>query len=76
MKTREAVVRYCQGFPNVFEDYPFEDKNWTCMRIRGNRRIFAWIYEREGNIWVNVSVIPSGGNSGEAPISPWFQLTT
>ena len=31
-------------FPGVYEDYPFDDGDWTCMRIRKNRRIFAWIY--------------------------------
>ena len=58
MKTREEIIRYCQSFSNVFEDYPFEDKNWTCMRIRKNHRIFAWISEREGYIWVNVKCDP------------------
>ena len=28
------------------------------MRIRKNRRIFAWVYEREGYIWVNVKCDP------------------
>ncbi len=54
MKTREEVIQYCLTFPGVFEDYPFKDANWTCMRIRRTRRIFAWIFERQGNIWVNV----------------------
>ena len=38
MKTREEIIRYCQSFSNVFEDYPFEDKNWTCM---SNGEIFG-----------------------------------
>ena len=24
MKTREEIIRYCQSFSNVFEDYPFQ----------------------------------------------------
>lgn len=58
MTTREQAVAYCLTFPYVYEDYPFRDPNWTCMRIRATRRIFAWIYEREGQIWVNVKCDP------------------
>ena len=54
MHTREAVIEFCKTFPEVYEDYPFSDSNWTCMRIHKNRRIFAWIFERQGHIWVNV----------------------
>lgn len=58
MRSRKDVIEYCSKFPDVFEDYPFRDPNWTCMRIRGTNRIFAWIFEREGNIWVNVKCDP------------------
>lgn len=58
MKTRREAVRYCLTFPEVFEDYPFHDDNWTCMRIKSSKRIFAWIYEREDHIWVNVKCEP------------------
>lgn len=54
MKDRREVIRYCMTFPEVFEDYPFRDANWTCMRIRTNKRIFALIYERKEQIWINV----------------------
>ena len=36
MKTRKEAIRYCLTFPDVFEDYPFHDPAWTCMRIRAN----------------------------------------
>lgn len=39
-------------------DYPFHDQNWTVIRIKGSRKIFAWIFEREGNIWVNLKSDP------------------
>lgn len=58
MTTREEAVCFCMAFPDVFEDYPFHDENWTCMRIRSTRKIFAWIYGRDGNIWVNVKCDP------------------
>ncbi len=58
MTTREQVIHYCLTFADVFEDYPFHDHNWTCMRIRKTNRIFAWIYERQGHMWVNVKCNP------------------
>lgn len=58
MTARQEVIQYCLTFPGVFEDYPFHDSNWTCMRICASRRIFAWIFERQGRIWVNVKCDP------------------
>ncbi|MEZ3505290.1 MAG: MmcQ/YjbR family DNA-binding protein [Lachnospiraceae bacterium] len=58
MITRAEAINYSLTFPHTFEDYPFQDSNWTCMRIRTTNRIFAWIFERHGNIWVNVKCDP------------------
>lgn len=58
MTTREEVIAFCKTFPDVIEDYPFRDTSWTCMRNTATRRIFAWIFERQGHIWVNVKVSP------------------
>lgn len=58
MTTKDEVIRYCMKFPDVYEDYPFHDPGTACMRICGNRRIFALILERQGNIWVNVKCDP------------------
>lgn len=58
MTSREQVIQYCLTFLDVFEDYPFRDPGWTCMRNRRTNRIFAWIYERQGHIWVNVKCDP------------------
>lgn len=58
MTTRKQAITYCLTFPYAYEDYPFHDPNWTCMRIRTTNRIFAWIFEREERIWVNVKCDP------------------
>lgn len=58
MKTRQEVIQYCCTFEHVREDYPFRDPNWTCMRIQTTNKIFAWIYEKEQAIWVNVKCDP------------------
>lgn len=58
MKTREEVIKYCKLLEDVYEDYPFHDENWTVMRYRKNKKSFAYIYEREGAVWVNVKCSP------------------
>ncbi len=54
MKTRKQAILYCNSLNNVIEDYPFHDSNWALMRHVANKKTFACIYEREGNIWINV----------------------
>ncbi|WMC93420.1 MmcQ/YjbR family DNA-binding protein [Kineothrix sp. MB12-C1] len=58
MRQRKEVIDLCSKLKNVYEDYPFHDDNWTVMRHRDNKKIFAWIYERDGHIWVNVKCDP------------------
>lgn len=58
MTERKEVIAYCQSLPGAYEDYPFHDANWTVMRCRSSRKSFALIFEREGNIWVNVKCSP------------------
>ena len=47
MKTRQDAIQYCLNFENVYEDYPFSDLNWTCMRHLEKRKVYAWIFERQ-----------------------------
>lgn len=58
MKERAEVIKFCLTLENVFEDYPFEDLNWTVIRHKNNRKVFAWIFEKEEYIWVNVKCNP------------------
>lgn len=58
MKTRQQAVSYCLTFPDSYEDTPFHDPNWTVVRNMQNRKVFAWIFERQGNIWINVKTNP------------------
>lgn len=58
MKTRQDAIKYCLSLYNAFEDYPFRDDNWTIMRHRGNKKMFAAIYDRMGNIWLNLKCDP------------------
>lgn len=46
------------GFDDVYEDYPFDDPNWTAIRHKDGKKIFALIFERLGDIWINVKCRP------------------
>lgn len=54
LKERAEVIAFCMKLKDVYEDYPFHDMNWTLIRHKKNKKAFAWIYEREGIIWINV----------------------
>lgn len=56
MNKRE-LIDYCLTFPDAFEDYPF-DENWTVMRHGSNKKGFAFIYERDGKLCVNLKCDP------------------
>ena len=58
MKTREEAVRYALTFPEVYRDEHFHDPNWTVIRKKKSRKVFLWIFEREGHIWLNVKTDP------------------
>ena len=61
LRTRRELTEYCLTYPGAYEDYPFDDANWTVMRRRDTKRGFAWIFERNGCIWVNVKLAPEWG---------------
>jgi len=56
-KTKRQIIEYCLSFENVYEDYPF-DETWTVMRHGDSRKCFAFIFEREGNVWINLKCDP------------------
>lgn len=58
MTTREDAIHFCKQLDHTYEDYPFRDLNWTTMRHTGNQKVFAWIFEKEEHIWINVKCDP------------------
>lgn len=58
MTERGKAIEYCLTLAGAYEDYPFSDTNWCVIRHRGNKRVFAWIFRREGKIWINVKSHP------------------
>lgn len=58
MKTRQDAISYGLTFENTYLDTPFKDTNWQLIRIKGSRKAFLWIYEKDGVINLNVKVDP------------------
>jgi predicted DNA-binding protein (MmcQ/YjbR family) len=67
VQTRQEAIAFCLTLGNTYEDYPFRDPNWTVMRHRANRKVFAWIFERNGQIWINLK-------GGEGFLELWRQM--
>lgn len=58
MQNKKTAVSYCLTYRDVYPDEPFHDPNWTVIRHKANRKVFAWIFEKEGHVWINVKVDP------------------
>ena len=58
MTTKEETIAFCLTFKDVYEDYPFHDPNWCVIRHRKNHKVFAWIFDRQGHVWINVKCRP------------------
>ena len=58
MTERSEVIPYCLTYQEVYQDAPFHDPNWTVIRHKNTKKIFAWIFGKDGYIWVNVKVDP------------------
>lgn len=59
MTTRQDVIAFCLGLGDAVEDYPFHDDNWTVMRHKSNKKGFAFLYEYQGRMQVNVKCAPA-----------------
>jgi len=59
---RQDIIDYCLTFPAAYEDYPFDSiadpGAWTVMRHGTNKKCFALIYERHGQLCVNLKCDP------------------
>ena len=58
MTEKKEAAAYCLSLKDSYEDYPFHDPNWCVIRHKANRKVFAWIFEREGHVWINVKCDP------------------
>lgn len=58
MNTREEALEFGLSFPDVYEERPFHDPSWQLVRVKGSKKAFLWIYERNGYINLNVKADP------------------
>lgn len=54
MEEKSEAIEYCLTYTDAYEDYPFEDKNWCVIRHKSNKKVFAWIFNKDGYVWINV----------------------
>lgn len=58
MQTRQEVLEYGLSLPDSYQDAPFRDQNWQLVRVRKNKKVFLWTYERNNQLCINVKVDP------------------
>ena len=62
MTSREEAIHACLIDSSVYPDTPFHDANWTIIRHQENQKMFAAVYQRKGQTWMNVKVEPLTGD--------------
>ena len=55
---KKEAIAYCLTLKDAYEDYPFHDPNWCVIRHKNNQKVFAWIFDRNGHVWINVKCDP------------------
>ena len=58
MITREEALKFGLSFPDVYEERPFHDPSWQLVRVKGSKKAFLWIYERNGYVNLIVKADP------------------
>ena len=58
MKSREEAINFGLTFQDSYEERPFKDQNWQLVRVKGSKKAFLWVYEKDGWIHLNVKADP------------------
>jgi O-6-methylguanine DNA methyltransferase len=58
MKARKQATDFGLTFENTYLDTPFKDTNWQLIRVKGSKKAFLWVYEKDGFVNLNVKVDP------------------
>ncbi len=58
MQTREEALEYGLTFPDTYMESPFHDTNWQLVRVKGSKKAFLWVYERNHYVNLNIKVSP------------------
>jgi len=54
---KKSLIDYCLTYADTFVNYPFDD-NWACIRHVGNKKNFAFVYDWDGKLRVNLKAEP------------------
>ncbi len=55
---RKYYIEKILELDNVYLDYPFPDHNWAALRHNENSKVFAFVYDRNGNVCINFKNTP------------------
>lgn len=58
MQNKNEAAAFCLTLKDTYEDYPFHDSNWCVIRHKKNRKVFAWIFDKDDYVWINVKCDP------------------
>ena len=58
MRNKEEVLKYGLSFPDTYQDAPFHDDNWQLVRVKGSKKAFMLVYEKDESVRINVKVDP------------------
>ena len=56
---KQPILDYCLSLPDVSEDKPFRDKQQVVIRHNKNKKYFAYIFEQDGKLCVNLKCDPA-----------------
>lgn len=43
---REEIISYCLTYKNAYQNIPFQDDSQLVISHKGNRKVFAWFFEK------------------------------
>ena len=58
MRNKEEVLKLGLSFPDTYQDAPFHDDNWQLIRVKGSKKTFMLVYEKNESVQINVKVDP------------------
>lgn len=57
--SKEEIIKYCLELPNIYEDYPFKNDNFTTvMKHSKTNKWFVLIMKVNNKLYVNIKTEP------------------
>ncbi|SET15665.1 MmcQ/YjbR family DNA-binding protein [Paenibacillus sp. NFR01] len=74
--TKDEIIEYCLTYASTYHDSPF-DPTSTVVRHLANQKMFALIFNRGGNLCINLKCDPERSDfyrSAYAEITPGYHM--